>query len=49
MFPAALTDEGRAHGIFAGDAKTVTELPPVLSVFSGAQPTPGPTAAAGPG
>jgi uncharacterized membrane protein len=41
LFPVSLTDEGRAHGIFAGDAKVGADLPPVLSVFPGARPTPG--------
>jgi uncharacterized membrane protein len=35
-FPAAWTAEGRAHPAFANDKDLPTELPPVLSVFTGA-------------
>ena len=37
-FPVVLTDEGRAHSIFAGGTNAWAYLPPVLSVFAGARP-----------
>ena len=39
VFPVALTDEGRAHSIFAGETNVWLTVPPVLSVFAGAKPT----------
>jgi hypothetical protein len=39
-FPVALTAEGLAHPAFAGDAALWESIPPVLSVFPGAQLTP---------
>jgi len=39
-FPVALTDEGRAHQAFAGDPELWAIIPPVLSVFPGAVPSP---------
>lgn len=39
-FPVRLTEQGRVHPAFAGDAVFWNEVPPVLSVFPGAKPTP---------
>lgn len=39
-FPVALTAEGASHPAFAGDAALWETIPPVLSVFPGAQLTP---------
>ena len=40
-YAVALTDEGRAHPVFAGAAGEGAGLPPVLSLFAGLQPAPG--------
>lgn len=42
-FPASLTDEGRAHPVFAAASNVWSYLPPVLSVFPGARPAPAAT------
>ena len=39
-FPVALTAEGQSHPAFAGDTALWETIPPVLSVFPGAQLTP---------
>jgi len=40
-FPVKLTDSARGHPAFAGDAALWQIIPPVLSVFSGVQLSPG--------
>jgi hypothetical protein len=42
-FGLTATAEGRAHPAFAGDPAWLSRLPPVLSVFPGAQPAPAAT------
>ena len=39
-FPVRLTDQGRVHPAFAGETAFWDKVPPVLSVFPGAKPTP---------
>lgn len=41
QFPITLTDAGKVHPAFAGDPKLWEKIPPVLSVFPKAEPTPG--------
>lgn len=40
-FAVRLTDEARSHPAFAGDPELWSAVPPVLSVFPGAEPLPG--------
>jgi len=39
-FAVSLTDQGRSHAAFAGDAAFWEKVPPVLSVFPGVVPSP---------
>jgi hypothetical protein len=40
-YPVAVTDSGRAHPAFAGDAALWQQLPALLTLFPGGRPTPG--------